>query len=305
MKIFLNGEFVDKENAKVSVFDHGLLYGDGVFEGIRAYNGVIFRLEAHMDRLMLGMELISLEPPMSREEMRDAIVEAVRINGLRDAYIRAVVTRGVGDLGLSPRKCKKPSFFIIADRIVMYAEEAYTQGLPIITAQTRRMSPQSLDPRVKSMNYLVNIMAKCEALAADVEEALMLTADGYVAECTGDNIFAVYDGQVVTPPVEVGVLPGITRDAVFDIAGEQGISIREEIFNLERLLQAEEVFLTGTAAEVVPVRSIDGHPIGDGHPGRITTELIAAFRRLTQVDGTPVYEDAQAAAQAGQAKQVG
>lgn len=302
MKIYLNGEFVEQEDAKVSVFDHGLLYGDGIFEGIRAYHGIIFRLEAHMDRLMQGMDLINLEPPMSREALRDAIVESVRVNNLTDAYIRAVVTRGVGDLGLSPRKCRKPTVFIIADRIVMYAEEAYTQGLPIITAKTRRMSPKSLDPRVKSMNYLVNIMAKCEALEADVEEALMLTADGYVAECTGDNIFAVYGDTVLTPPVEVGVLPGITRDAVFDIARDQGISVSEEVFTPERLLEADEVFLTGTAAEVVPVCSIDGHQIGQGHPGQITKDLIAAFRRLTQVDGTPVYEDARAQAPA---KEVG
>lgn len=292
MKIYFNGQLVEKEDAKVSVFDHGLLYGDGVFEGIRVYNGRIFRLEAHMERLMKGLEIIRLEIPISRNEFRDAIVETVRANNLRDAYIRAVVTRGVGDLGLSPRKCKAPTLFVIADRITLYPKECYEHGLDLITAKTRRLPPQCLDPNVKSMNYLVNIMAKVEALDAGTEEAIMLTLDGYVAECTGDNIYAIRDRKIVTPPVDLGVLPGITRGAVFDIAAERGIPMTEGKFTLEELLTSDEVFLTGTAAEIVPVKKIDGHNIGDGKPGKVTGELMEGFHRLTAWDGTPVYEDA-------------
>ncbi len=288
--VYLNGELVPAEEAKISVFDHGLLYGDGVFEGIRAYNGRVFKLEEHIDRLYRSAHAIMLQIPMSKEEMKQAVVETVRANGLRDAYIRLVVTRGVGDLGLDPRKCSNPTVFIIAASIVLYPEEFYERGLKLITCSTRRNIPEAIDPTLKSLNYLNNILAKIETIQADVPEGLMLSADGYVAECTGDNIFIVYGQRVITPPIHVGALEGITRGVVMDLAREQGLEVAEEMFRLPAVYNADECFLTGTAAEVVPVTEVDGRKIGSGEPGPVTKKLRQRFIEYVREEGTPVYE---------------
>jgi len=288
--IYLNGEFVPKEEAKVSVFDHGLLYGDGVFEGIRSYNGRVFRLDEHLQRLYDSAKVIRLKIPLSVEEMKERILETLRLNKLTDAYIRAVVTRGVGDLGLDPDKCTKEGFvFIITDKIELYGEEFYEKGLNVITVPTRRNIPEALNPRIKSLNYLNNILAKIEAKNGNVIEAIMLSSDGYVVECTGDNIFIIKNGSLYTPPTYIGALEGITRDAVMEIARETGLNVEEKIFNRYEVYIADECFLTGTAAEVIPVVEVDGRLIGDGHPGEITQKLIAKFRKLTQNSGTPIY----------------
>jgi len=285
MKIYLDGKLVDREKAVISVFDHGLLYGDGVFEGIRTYDSLVFRLKEHIDRLYRSADAIELKIPLTKPEMVKAVIDTLKANSLKDAYIRLVVTRGVGDLGLDPRKCPKATVFIIADKIALYPQKYYEHGLAIITASTRRNLPQALDPRIKSLNYLNNILAKIEAIKAGTEEAIMLSYDKHVAECTGDNIFIVLGGKLMTPLVSIGALEGITRDAVIKIAKASGIPFCEKILNMEDLYAASEVFLTGTAAEIVPVVKIDGQMIGDGKPGKLTLNLREELKKLTKSDG--------------------
>ncbi|MDD5428497.1 MAG: branched-chain-amino-acid transaminase [Candidatus Omnitrophica bacterium] len=285
MKIYFNGKLIDREKAYVSVFDHGLLYGDGVFEGIRAYDGLVFRLNEHIDRLYRSADAIELKIPLTKKEMQDAIVDTLKANKLRDGYIRPIVTRGVGDLGLDPRKCPKPTVCIIAHNITLYPKEMYSNGLAIITAKTRRNYTQALDPRIKSLNYLNNVLAKIDAIKAGTEEAIMLTHDGYVAECTGDNIFIVKNGELATPPVDIGALEGITRDAVIGLAKNLKIRFSEKRMKMEDVYGADEVFLTGTAAEIIPVVVVDKKKIDGGKPGPVTAKLTAAFRELTRSDG--------------------
>ena len=289
MKVFLNGELVDKDQAKVSVFDHGYLYGDGVFEGIRAYDGVIFKLKEHLDRLYRSAHMIMLEVPLTKEEMQEAIIKTMKANNLRDAYIRVVVSRGEGDLGLDPRKCTNPNVVIITDKIVLYSKELYEKGMEIITVPTRRNIPEAINPQIKSLNYLNNILAKIEAVNSGYQEAIMLNHDGLVVECTGDNIFIIKEGILITPPAYLGALKGITRDTVIDLAGKRGIEVKEEVVTRYDLYNSQECFLTGTAAEIVPIVKIDGRTIGDGKPGKITLELIKDFRDLTTKDGVAVY----------------
>jgi len=290
--IYLNGEYVPKERAVVSVFDHGLLYGDGVFEGIRAYHGRVFKLKEHLDRLYDSARTVAMEIPLTKDEMQEVVLETLRRNNLRDAYIRLVVTRGVGDLGLDPRKCPKPFVFCITASIVLYPDELYEKGLSVITVSTRRNIPTACVPRVKSLNYLNNIYAKIEANLAGVPEAIMLNNEGYVAEATGDNIFIVKKGVLITPPPYVGILEGVTRNTVLDIAREKGIPAEEKVFTLFDVYNADEVFLTGTAAEIIPVIQVDGRKIADGKPGKMTRELTLAFRELTKVDGPLIYPEA-------------
>ncbi len=290
MVIYLNGEFVPKEEAKISVFDHGLLYGDGVFEGIRSYSGRVFKLDEHLKRLYDSAKVIMLKIPLEMEEMREVVLETLRRNNLRDAYIRLVVTRGEGDLGLDPDKCPKPTVFCIADKIVLYPERYYKEGLRIVTVPTRRNYVEAINPRIKSLNYLNNILAKIEGKLANAPEAIMLNSEGYVVECTGDNVFIVKRGVLKTPPVYIGALEGVTRNCVMDLAREMGIEVREELFTRYELYTSDECFLTGTAAEVIPVVEVDKRPIGDGKPGPITLKLIDAFRRYAQTHGTPIYE---------------
>jgi branched-chain amino acid aminotransferase len=273
----------------VSVYDHGYLYGDGVFEGIRVYDGRIFKLEEHLERLYDSARHILLEIPLSRDAMRDAIVSTVRASGLREAYIRPVVSRGPGDLGIDPRKCPAPTVVIIVDTIRLYPKEAYERGLRMITASVRRPSPDALNGRIKSLNYLNNILARIEANQAGVDEALMLTPDGYVCECSADNIFLVTHGRVWTPASHLGLLSGVTRGVVLDLARELGIPAEERIFTLHDVFTANECFLTGTGAEVAAVVEVDGRPIGDGRPGPVTRRLNAAFCDLARRTGTPVY----------------
>ncbi|MCD6361019.1 MAG: branched-chain-amino-acid transaminase [Armatimonadetes bacterium] len=290
LKIWLNGELIPEDEAKVSVFDHGLLYGDGVFEGIRAYNGRIFRLEQHIARLERSAQAIMLDIGLTHEEMCRATVEACRANEVVDGYIRFVVTRGVGDLGLDPRKCSQPTIFIIAANLQMYPEELYEKGLALITCSTRRNSPSSLDPSIKSLNYLNNILAHIECNHAGVAEGIMLTQMGMVSECTGDNIFIVSGGVLHTPPVEAGILDGITRGAVIEIAREMDIECRERMFTITDVYAADECFLTGTGAELVPVIEVDGRTIGEGKPGPTTKRLLEGFRQLTGSEGTSIYD---------------
>ena len=285
MRIYLDGKLVEKEKALISVFDHGLLYGDGVFEGIRVYNNLVFRMKEHIDRLYRSAEAIELKIPMTKVEAINATIATLKDNKLTDAYIRFVVTRGVGDLGLDPRKCPKATVFIIADKISLYPEEFYRNGLKIITAKTRRNYPKALDGRIKSLNYLNNILAKIEAIKAGTQEAIMLTHDEYVAECTGDNIFIIKNGMLATPPADVGALEGITRDAVMGIAKKTNMSCCEKMLKMEDVYAADEVFLTGTAAEIIPVVEIDGRKIGSGKPGDGTLKLKKAFEELTKTDG--------------------
>ena len=286
MKIYLDGKFVDQADAKISVFDHGLLYGDGVFEGIRLYQGNIFRLDEHLERLEMSAKALLLDLPWSRSEIAEATLETCRQNGLADGYIRLVVTRGVGDLGLSPWLCPRPSIFIIAAKIALYPAEHYTSGLSICTVATRRISPAALPPTVKSLNYLNNILAKIEARQAGCLEAIMLNDQGYVAECTGDNLFVVRKGAIITPAASQGALKGITRDVIFDIATELAIPMREGDLTRYDVWCADECFLTGTAAEVIPVVKLDGRVIGDGKPGVVTARILEAFRRRVLVEGT-------------------
>ncbi|MDE3083734.1 MAG: branched-chain-amino-acid transaminase [Verrucomicrobiota bacterium] len=288
MKIYLDGRFVDATDAKISVFDHGLLYGDGVFEGIRLYSGNVFRLEEHLERLEYSAKAILLQIPLSRAEMSAAVCETCGQNKLRDGYIRLVVTRGVGDLGLSPWLCPKPSVFIIADKIALYPPEYYTSGLAIVTVPTRRVNPAALPSTVKSLNYLNNILAKIEARQFGALEAIMLNDQGYVAECTGDNIFIVHKGAIITPAASQSALKGITRDTIFAIAAELKVPICENNLTRYDVWNADECFLTGTGAEVIPVVKLDGREIGSGKPGPITQSVLASFRRRVQIEGTKI-----------------
>jgi branched-chain amino acid aminotransferase len=288
-KIYIDGKFYSEANAKVSVFDHGLLYGDGIFEGIRFYNGRVFRLEEHLERLWDSARSICLEIPMTQEGMTEALLETIRHNHLHDGYIRLLVTRGIGNLGLNPEQCKNPSVIIIVAKIALYHEEFYQKGLSIVTCATRRSNPASLNPAVKSLNYLNNVMARIEANLAGADEALMLNDAGNVAECTADNVFIIKRDQIFTPPITAGALRGITRSIVFEIAAEFGLSVAEADFTRHDVFVADECFLTGTAAEIVPVVKADGRLIGNGKPGPITKRIIARFREMTRETGTPIF----------------
>lgn len=286
MKIYLNDRLVDKEDAKISVFDHGLLYGDGIFEGIRLYDGCVFKLDEHLERLEYSAKAIMLKLPWSRQELSDAVCETCRANNLTDGYIRLVVTRGVGSLGLSIKNCDNPQLIIIADTIQLYPKEFYEKGLKIITVPTRRCNPSALPPTVKSLNYLNNILAKIEAQHLGYHEAIMLNDQGYIAECTGDNVFIIHKGELITPSASAGALKGITRDTVLSIADELGISWREANVTRYDAWIADEVFLTGTAAEIIPIIEIDARVIGTGKPGVITEKFLKQFHRQVSVGGT-------------------
>ncbi len=282
MKIYINGEYFEKEDAKISVYDHGLLYGDGVFEGIRSYGGKVFKMVEHIDRLWDSAKAIRMEIPMTKEEMTEAVEETLAVNGLTDGYIRLIVTRGVGDLGLDPDKCGTPQVIIIADLIALYPPELYEKGLEIVTISTPRNHPAALSPRIKSLNYLSSILAKIEGKQAGCVEALMLNHKGELAECTADNFFIVRKGRLLTPPSDAGILEGITRNAVMDIAREMGVEVLEIVLTKYDAYVADECFLTGSAAEVIAVVKIDGRTIGEGKPGPITRELKDRFQKLTQ-----------------------
>ncbi len=284
LKVYIGGKLYDKADAKVSVYDHGLLYGDGVFEGIRAYSGRVFRLKQHVDRLFESAQSIYLKIPMSREDMARAIVDTMAVNDLKDAYIRVVVTRGAGSLGLDPRKTTDPQVIIITDAISLYPPELYEHGLKIVTSGTMRNHPSALNPRIKSLNYLNNIMAKVEAINAGCLEALMLNHKGEVAECTGDNIFVVRKGEIHTPPIDAGILEGITRDVVIELAKAAGITVYERTMDRHDVYTADECFLTGTAAEVIPVVECDARLIGSGKPGPVTVDLLKRFHALVRSD---------------------
>jgi branched-chain amino acid aminotransferase len=287
--IYIDGKFLPEADAKISVFDHGLLYGDGIFEGIRFYNGRVFRLEEHLERLWDSARSICLEIPIDRGEMTEALLETIRKNGLNEGYIRLVVTRGVGNLGLNPVQCKRPSVIIIAATIALYPKEVYENGLTVVTCATRRTSPAALNPAVKSLNYLNNVMARIEANLAGADEALMLNEAGNVAECTADNVFIMKRGQIFTPPIAAGALRGITRSVVFELAAELGLKITETDITRHDVFIADECFLTGTAAELIPVIKADGRVIGSGKPGPITVKMIGQFRELTRGTGTPIF----------------
>ena len=289
LKIYIDGTFYEQSEAKISVFDHGVLYGDGVFEGIRFYQDRVFRLDEHIDRLWDSAKAISLNIPISREEMIEATLATIRQNDLHDGYIRLLVTRGVGSLGLSPDSCRRPSVIIIAATIALYPDSLYEKGLTLATCSVRRIPPAALSPRVKSLNYLNNILAKIEAQQAGAAEGVMLNEQGYVAECTGDNLFVIKKGVISTPPVNAGILAGVTRAVVFELANKNHISIKEEDLTRYDILVADECFLTGTAAEVIAAVQLDRRPIGNGHPGPITLKLVEEFRGLTRSTGTPIY----------------
>ena len=288
LKIWLDGEIVDKSEAKISVFDHGLLYGDGIFEGIRFYNNRVFKLEEHIDRLVQSARAIMLNLPWSHQEICEATVDTIKANGLTDGYVRLVITRGSGGLGLNPYLCETPSMFIIASAIQLYPEEHYENGLELITCATRRPTPASLSPQVKSLNYLNNVMAKIECIKAGVLEGLMLNEQGYVAECTGDNIFVISDGVIYTPPISDGALDGITRATIFELCESIGIEIKEKTLTRYDVYTCDEAFLTGTAAEVIPCVGLDDRKIGDGKPGAVSKELVTAFRELANSEGWPL-----------------
>lgn len=288
MEIYLDGRYCDENEAKISVFDHGLLYGDGVFEGIRIYNKLIFKLDEHLKRLYGGAKVIMLDIPLSVAEMRAAVVETVRRNGLSDGYIRLVVTRGQGDLGLNPTKCSRPTIFIIADTIKIYPDEIYKKGMKVVTVSTRRNLIEALNPRIKSLNYLNNIMATLEVNRSDAQEGLMLNADGFVSECIVDNFFMVEQGIILTPPTSMGALKGITRDTVVELAREAGYPVEEKILTLHDVYVADECFLTGTAAEIAPITSVDDRIIGTGKPGEITLELMKRFKEYAHSNGAEV-----------------
>jgi branched-chain amino acid aminotransferase len=290
LKIYIDGNFHHQAEAKISVFDHGLLYGDGVFEGIRFYNDRVFRLEEHIDRLWDSARAIALDIPMSKSELVAAILETIRQNDLHDGYVRLIVTRGVGSLGLSPDTCRRPSIIIIAATIALYPEELYHKGLTMVTCSTRRTPPAALSPRVKSLNYLSNILGKLEAQNAGAGEGLMLNEQGYVSECTGDNIFIVKKGEISTPHLSSGILAGVTRAVVFELAEKLTIRAVERELIRHDIYTADECFLTGTAAEVIPAVQLDRRLIGRGQPGPITLQLIESFRELTRATGTPIYE---------------
>lgn len=290
MKIYIDGKFLNEKDAKVSVFDHGLLYGDGIFEGIRAYNGRVFKLKEHIDRLFYSAKAILLNIPISHAEMMEAVVESCRRNKIRDGYIRLIVTRGVGSLGLNPYRCKNPSVIIIADKIQLYPEEMYRRGLDIITVPTTRNLHSALNPAIKSLNYLNNILAKIEAINGGCEEAVMLNAEGFVAECTGDNIFILKGQQLLTPPLSAGALYGITREVVMELGRKEQLTVAEPNLTRYDLFNADECFLTGTGAELIPVVKIDGRVIGSGKPGPVTKRLVSSYRALTNGSGEPIYD---------------
>lgn len=289
MKIYIDGKYFDEKDAKVSVFDHGLLYGDGVFEGIRAYNGRVFKLKEHIDRLFYSAKAILLTLPIEHEEIMQAVLETCRRNRIRDGYIRLVVTRGIGGLGLNPNRCKRPSVIVIADKIQLYPVELYERGLDIITVPTVRNLHSALNPAIKSLNYLNNILAKIEANNAGCEEAIMLNAEGYVAECTGDNLFIVKGTELLTPPLSAGALYGITRGVVMDLARNEGMAVSETNLTRYDVFNADECFLTGTGAEVIPVVKVDGRVIGTGQPGAATVRLVDKYKQLTKTSGEPIY----------------
>ncbi|MCA9215063.1 MAG: branched-chain-amino-acid transaminase [Planctomycetales bacterium] len=282
LQIYISGKLYNKEDAKISVYDHGLLYGDGVFEGMRSYNGKVFRHREHLERLWKSARAIMLEIPISMDEMEKAVNDTLAANNISDGYIRLVVTRGAGSLGLDPNRTQNPQVIIITDKISLYPDEYYENGLEIVTVSTIRNHPAALSPRVKSLNYLNNIMAKIEGLQAGCEEALMLNHNGEVAECTGDNIFIVRNGELLTPPIDAGILEGITRQAVIDLAREAEITVREIALTRHDIFTADECFLTGSAAEVVPVVKLDRRVIGDGKPGPITRKLKDRFHEYTR-----------------------
>lgn len=282
LQVNINGRLVPQAEATVSVYDHGLLYGDGVFEGMRSYAGTVFQLEAHLDRLWESARAIALTIPTSKEELGRAVMQTLQANGLSDGYVRLVITRGSGTLGLDPTRCVNPQIIIITDKISLYPEEFYRDGLDLVTASTIRNHPGALSPRIKSLNYLNNIMAKLEGLRAGCVEALMLNHNGEVAECTGDNIFIVRRGRLLTPPIDAGILEGITRNAVIALAGNENIPVAEVTMTRHDVIVADECFLTGSAAEVIPVVRLDGRPIGDGKPGPLTTRLMKAFHRMVR-----------------------
>jgi len=288
MKIFIDGKFYSERDAKISVFDHGLLYGDGVFEGIRAYNGRVFKLKEHIDRLFYSAKAILLEIPMSPGKISEAVLESCRVNKIRDGYIRLVVTRGVGTLGLNPRSCKNPSVIVIADKIQVYPEELYAHGMEIVTVATARNLHSALNPAIKSLNYLNNILAKIEANNAGVEEAVMLNAEGFVAECTADNLFILKKDELLTPPLSAGALYGITRQTVMELAEQSGLKVSEPNLTRYDLFCADECFLCGTGAEIMPVIKIDGRVIGGGKPGKITRKLVEDYHALTKMSGEPI-----------------
>ena len=288
MQIYINGEYFEKADAKISVFDHGLLYGDGVFEGIRVYDNKVFRLDEHLERLYESAKAIDLTIPLSKDKLKKDTLEAVRRNKLTDAYIRLIVTRGIGSLGLNPYICGPPGIIIIVDKIALYPKELYEKGLALVTVATQRNLPEAVNPRIKSLKYLNNILAKIEAINAGVEEAIMLNSFGLVSECAGDNIFAVRKGILLTPSISMGVLEGITRNDVIRMAREKKIEVKQVVMTRHDLFIADECFLTGSAAEIVPVIKIDGRVIGDGRPGAITRDLMKSYHRLTRKEGVPV-----------------
>jgi branched-chain amino acid aminotransferase len=281
LQIYIDGQYYDKEDAKISVYDHGLLYGDGVFEGMRSYGGKVFRLKEHLDRLWKSAKAICLQIPISTEEMADAVNKTLKLNGIVDGYIRLVVTRGAGELGIDPNKCHNPQVIIITDYITLYPEEFYKNGLEIVTVATIRNHPAALNPRIKSLNYLNNVLAKIEGLQAGCVEALMLNHNGEVAECTGDNFFLVTDNEVLTPPIDAGILEGITREFAIELARESGRNVRETTLTRHDVYIADECFLTGSAAEIIPVVKVDSRVIGDGKPGPVTRDLTERFRAKT------------------------
>jgi len=287
LQVYINGRLVPEEQATVSVYDHGFLYGDGVFEGIRAYDGRVFKLDEHLNRLYASAHSIMIEIPIPKMELREAILSLLRTNGLRSAYIRVSVSRGVG-LGLDPKHIHNPTVIVMTDSLSLYPPEMYTNGLEVVTVSTRITPAHALDPRIKSLGkYLNNILAKLEANRVGAGEGLMLSVDGYVAEATGDNIFLVRNGQIITPPAYIGILQGITRNTVMDLARNMGVPVIEAVFTLYDVYTADECFLTGTAAEVIPVAHVDGRKIDCGRPGPITCQLMAAFHELTRTEGVP------------------
>lgn len=289
MQIYIDGEFYGQDEAKISVFDHGLLYGDGVFEGIRVYNGRVFELEAHIDRLYASGQAIALEPPLSRPDLVEALMETIRRNDITDGYVRLVVTRGIGDLGLNPVKCPRATVFCIADGITLYPPEVYERGFKVVTLATRRNDPQAINPAIKSLNYLNNVLGALELRGCEVNEGLFLTTDGYVCECTADNFFLIKGQRLMTPSTALGALPGITRAVAMRLAADMGLEVEEGFYTLYDVYNADEAFLTGTAAEVGPVVEVDKRPVGTGVPGPWTKEIITRFHQYALSSGTEVY----------------